>query len=62
MIAILKLINKVPINKPAKNPSTVLFGDIFSASFLEPNLLPISYAKISDIAIAIIDRLTKIYS
>ena len=50
------LINKVPIKRPAKNPSTVLFGDIFSASFLEPNLLPISYAKISDIAIAIIER------
>ena len=30
----LKVINKEPINRPAKNPSIVLFGEIFSASFL----------------------------
>ena len=41
-IVILKVINKEPINRPAKNPSIVLFGEIFSASFLLPILFPIS--------------------
>jgi hypothetical protein len=37
-----KVIKKEPINRPAKNPSIVLFGEIFSASFLLPTLFPIS--------------------
>ena len=37
-----------PVIKPAKKPSTVLFGEISSYSFLLPYRLPNSYAAISE--------------
>ncbi len=49
-------INSVPKTKPNNKPSTVLFGEIDSISFLFPILLPASYAAISDIAIDNIAR------
>ena len=42
-----------PVTKPAKNPSTVLFGEISSYSFLLPYRLPNSYAAISETDIEI---------
>ena len=46
-------ITNEPVIKPAKKPSTVLFGEISSYSFLLPYRLPNSYAAISETDIEI---------
>ena len=43
-----KKLTPTPTIRPARKPSTVLFGDILLANFLFPYLLPYSYAAMSD--------------
>ena len=53
LLLITRYIANDPVIKPAKKPSTVLFGDISSYSFLLPYRLPNSYAAISEMDIEI---------